>query len=264
MKNKFFALSMVLMLIIVLAGCSDDVSSVSDNKINMPSSSKKFEGVNYQEVVTQLKDAGFTNIETEVLSDLVTGWTTKDGEVEKVSVDGDDLFSTDDKFPIDANIVVTYHTFPDDSSNEKSESEQSKEPVEEPTVKDETLTIDNCEELSSVLQLKDSADPSVKEFADKYKGQKIEFDGRIDYVTQHENYKTRYDLLMSSGDYDENTQLGPTFQFSDVGLQELGIKDLYLPAFVKVGSNVKIVAEVKTYNEDSGLFILKPVSIQER
>lgn len=264
MKNKFLALSIVLMLIIVLAGCSNDVSSVSDNKINMPSSSKKFEGVNYQEVVTQLKDAGFTNIETEVLSDLVTGWTTRDGEVEKVSVDGDDLFSTDDKFPIDANIVVTYHTFPDDSSNEKREPEQSKEPVEEPIIKDETLTIDNCEELKSVLQLEDPADPSVKEFADKFKGQTIEFDGRIDYVTQHENYKTRYDLLMSYGDYDENTQMGPTFQFSDVGLQELGIKDLYLPAFVKVGSNVKIVAEVKTYNEDSGLFILKPVSIQER
>lgn len=264
MRNKFLALSMAIMLIVAFAGCSNETSSVSDNKINMPSSSKKFEGVDYQEVVAQLKDAGFTNIETEVLSDLLTGWTTKDGEVEKVSVNGDDLFSTDDKFPSDANIVVTYHTSPVDSSNEKSDSEQNKELVEEPTIKDETLTVNNCEELKSVLQLKDPVDPSVKEFADKYKGQTIEFDGRIDYMTQHENYKTRYDLLLSSGDYDENTQIGPSFQFSDVGLQELGIKDLYLPEFVKVGSNIKIVAEVKTYNEDSGLFILKPVSIQER
>lgn len=118
--------------------------------------------------------------------------------------------------------------------------------------------------MANLLQLKDPADPSVKDFANKYKGKIIEFDGRIDYLTQHENYKTRYDILVSAGEYDENTQIGPTFQFSDVGLQELGIKDLYLPEFVKVGSNIRIVSKVETYNEDTGIFRLSPISIQER
>lgn len=117
MKQRFLSLILALIFVTTLVGCSNGASSISDNRVNMPSSSKKFEGVNYQEVVTQLQDAGFINVETEVLSDLVTGWTTKDGEVEKVSVDGDNLFSTDDKFPRDVNIVVTYHTFPDNSVN---------------------------------------------------------------------------------------------------------------------------------------------------
>lgn len=45
--------------------------------------------------------------------DLVTGWITKDGEVYKVSIDGDSDFDEGDIFPEDAEVVVTYHTFKD-------------------------------------------------------------------------------------------------------------------------------------------------------
>lgn len=57
-------------------------SEESDNivKINMPASSSDFEGENYQEVISELQEAGFTSIETDVLDDLFTGWLTKYGE----------------------------------------------------------------------------------------------------------------------------------------------------------------------------------------
>ena len=48
----------------------------------------------------------------------------------------------------------------------------------------------------------------------QHKNQVIEFDGCITYLTNHDNYDTRYDLLISAGDYvDENTaNPGPTFK----------------------------------------------------
>jgi len=262
MKRKILAMLVALTFVISLVGCSG--SALSDDQINMPSSSKKMKGVNYQEVIAQLQEAGFTNVETEVLNDLVLGLTTKDGEVEKVAVDGDTLFSTDDKFSKDANIIVTYHTFPAKEENTNKESEATQQPTEKLETKDEHLTVDNSDDLSALLQLKDPTDSSVEEFADKHYGQTVEFNGRIDYITNHGDYKTRWDLLVSSGDYDENTQTGPTFKFNDVGLQQLGIKDLFLPDFVKVGTNISIVAKIGKYDPTSGIFILNPISITER
>lgn len=66
----------------------------------------------YQNVVTQLQKAGFTNIKTETLDDLVTGWLKKDGEVEGVKVDDKTNFGSDTKFSKEAEIIITYHTFP--------------------------------------------------------------------------------------------------------------------------------------------------------
>jgi hypothetical protein len=77
----------------------------------MPRSAEELKGKNYQDVITRLKAAGFTNIRTEIVDDLVTGWLVKDGEVERVSANGRANFDSGSRFPIDAKIVVTYHTF---------------------------------------------------------------------------------------------------------------------------------------------------------
>lgn len=128
----------------------------------------------------------------------------------------------------------------------------------------DVLTIENCEELASILQLKDEFDDSIKEFAGKYAGQIIEFDGNIAYLALHGSYKTRYDILIYAGDYSETSISGPVFQFSDVGVWDLGLSGLELPAFVRIGSNVHVMAKVEEYKEASGLFMLDPVLISPR
>ena len=45
------------------------------------------------------------------ISDAEGNFVTKDGEVYKVSIDGDSDFDEGDIFPEDAEVVVTYHTF---------------------------------------------------------------------------------------------------------------------------------------------------------
>ena len=70
-------------------------------------------GKDYQKVVDEFESSGFTNIKLEKLDDLVTGWLTKDGEVESVSVDGDTGYSADAWYPADVEVIITYHTFPE-------------------------------------------------------------------------------------------------------------------------------------------------------
>lgn len=67
-------LSLALTLSFIFAlftGCS----SSDDGRINMPSSSRNYEGAHYQTVIDELKGAGFTNVTTEILEDLITANT---------------------------------------------------------------------------------------------------------------------------------------------------------------------------------------------
>lgn len=85
-----------------------------DGKIRVNYSSSNFEGAYYEDVVNQLEKQGFTNIKTEPIDDLITGWITKDGTVEKVEIDGYTSFSSSSRYLPDVEIVVRYHTFSND------------------------------------------------------------------------------------------------------------------------------------------------------
>ena len=111
-----------------------------------------------------------------------------------------------------------------------------------------------------MLSNKAEIDASYSAFATKYKGRIIEFDGRIDYCTKHENYNTRFDYLVSAGNYNPDSQIGPSFKFEDVNYYDLNT-DLDT---VSVGLNVRIVAEVVSFDSKSGLFYLDPISVTSR
>ena len=136
--------------------------------------------------------------------------------------------------------------------------------VETVEQEDVILTVDNCEDLANLLTLKDPFDSSVSEFAKNYKGRAIEFDAYIAYLTNHGDYKTRYDILIYAGDYSEDSSCGPNFQFEDVGVLDLGQSGLYLPDFICAGRNVHIVAEVVEYDSNTGIFELDPISVEDR
>lgn len=223
-KRSILAFSLSLFLAMI-SGCGD---GKTDERINMPSSSEEFEGVNYEDAVTKLQKAGFTNVETKILDDLVTGWLTKDGEVERVSVDGDTDFSEGSKYLPDAKVVVTYHTFPEkseDSGGDKKdttqvESDDAKDEqtdnnkVTESTNKEEvtsnppeieedipkedqhaeeisaepTITIENNEDFANILTSGTEVDERYPGFVESHKNEKIEFDGYIAYITPHSTY----------------------------------------------------------------------------
>ena len=105
-----------------------------------------------------------------------------------------------------------------------------------------------------------TSDPAYVEFASKYAGRKIEFDGRVDNVMNHGNYNTRYDILVSAGDYDPDTQIGPNFKFEDVNFLDLH-SDL---ESVYTGLNVHIIAYVGEFDGLHEIFYLEPVAVTGR
>lgn len=75
-----------------------------------PLTSKDAKGMNYEEVLDEFENAGFTNISTNVEYDIITGWINDDGEVKAISINGDSKYNYSDSYRLDAEVVITYHT----------------------------------------------------------------------------------------------------------------------------------------------------------
>ncbi|WP_416728771.1 DUF4839 domain-containing protein [Fictibacillus sp. JL2B1089] len=268
-------------IIFSLAGCAGD-SNEHEGEAKTPSGSSVQKGRDYKKVVKDFKEKGFKNISTKKQEDLITGWLTKEGEVESVSVDGDTDYSSDEWYSNDVEVVITYHTFPEEeksdtkSSDEKSSNteiadEKSSETDDQSTndTSDESdqeiLTIENNKDFAAVLTVKYEADPIIGEFAKKYAGRTIEFDGYIANMMLHGNYKIRYNILILAGDYGQTTYSGPNFQFEDVNIvSDLNLTGSNIPDTIGMGQNLHITAAVKEYNEASELFKLEPISTRIR
>ncbi|ANU26282.1 DUF4839 domain-containing protein [Planococcus versutus] len=294
MKKTLLFLS-IMVSTIGLSACSEEKDP---NVLKVSNSSDDIVGENYESVISELEEIGFTNIETKILDDLITGWLTKDGEIEKVDIDGKTEFSAQDDFQKDSKIVITYHTFEKEETNTNQKSKETNvEKVEEPTTdtsaesnKEETsttdkvspekdkqvtsdkpaessteiLTANNNEELAVILALKDTTDPKIAEFAKKYAGRTIEFDGYIANMMPHGKYKTRYDILINVGDYRETNFSGPDFKFDDVGMLDLNLTGSEIPDTIGYRQNLFITAIVDEYDENPGLFFIKPISTEIR
>jgi hypothetical protein len=85
-------------------------SNEHKGEVKTPSSSDQ-KCRDYQEVIDNFEEKGFININTQELDDLTTGWIIKDGEVESVSVDGNEDYSEGDWYLNDVEVIITYHTF---------------------------------------------------------------------------------------------------------------------------------------------------------
>lgn len=213
----------------------------------------------YDNVKEQFESVGFTNIKCEPIYDLIFGWLTEDGEIESVTIGGSEEFDEYDSYAFDTEVLITYHTFLEEENDSEQDNKETGAESEIVTEQNEILTVENCSELANILSMKGELETAYKEFAEKYEGRIIAFEGRVDYLTNHGDYKTRYDVLLSAGDYDPDHQIGPSFKFEDVNTYDMDLEtDIY------VGKNVYIIAVVEEFDMNSGLFYLDPVSVSNR
>ena len=82
-----------------------------------PISAKEAKGMNYADVVEAFEDAGFINITVNAEYDIITGWLTNDGEVGTVTINGDKKFDSYDEYRLDAEVIITYHTYKKNKPN---------------------------------------------------------------------------------------------------------------------------------------------------
>lgn len=274
----------------------ENLGAVGENEIMMPASMSDYKGKNYKTVKKEFEKLGFTKIKTKIAYDISFG-ITEEGETKSVSIGGVKAFNRGDIFPNSDKVIITYHMKEEDDperiaeekAKKKAEAEEKKKAEEEAKQKaeeeakqkaeeettektsetaenaetevvEENLTIDNCPELATMLSNKADMDSSYADFATKYQGRTIEFDGSTDYCTAHEGYTTRFDYLLSVGDYNPDHATGPSFKFNNVNINDLHT-DMDT---VGAGLNVHIIATVESYDSNSGLFYLDPVSVTKR
>lgn len=277
MLRKMLFLLTTLLASFMLTACGESSENVDTNKIAIPVSANP-EDTDFQSVKKQLEDAGFENVTTQKIEDLTFGIFTKDGEIEKITVKGEEVFSKGDLFEKDVPITIHYHTFKEyDNETEKSSSEpvetsesssnasttpsSSVEEVTEP-VKEEVITVDNPD-FAYVTSNYDES--KAKEFVEKYRGQIVEFDGHVAYTAPYGNYDTHFDFLLETGDWiDENTSnyTGIPMKFENVNFYELNFTDD--TDSVPLGTNLHIKARIVGAAKLGQLIFLEPVELRSR
>ena len=152
--------------------------------------------------------------------------------------------------------------------------QQAEPPVEQPAQEPQeeapapaepvNLTVENNPELVRILTDKECSDADYSAFAAAHKGETIEFDGSVDYIDNYIDsfkvYDTRFDILLSAGPYDADHQIGPTFKFENVAVVSLDISG-NSHGYVDRGQNLRIIAQVDYFDDNTSIFYLKPVSL---
>ena len=85
----------------------------------VPFSSSDVKSKNSDDIIEQLKNAGFTNIQTETIKDInpdakLKFLSKKDKEIEKVKIGEQEKYEKGAIFQSDIKITVVYHTYKDE------------------------------------------------------------------------------------------------------------------------------------------------------
>lgn len=142
----------------------------------------------------------------------------------------------------------------DDGSAEEAEEASTTTSSPQPEPEQPTLTASTNDDFKSLLALSDDCSDAIGTFASQYGGRNIEFDGTIGALNNHDDYETRYDILVRVGE-----TIGPNFQFRDVGMSDLHFAG-DVPESIRVGDNLHVVARVEEYIAGQCLLLLDPVS----
>lgn len=102
-----------------------------------------------------------------------------------------------------------------------------------------------------------------RQFAEKYKGKLIEFDGHVAYINPHGDYKTRYDILINGGDWvsmEQTNYRGINMQFNNVATTSSPFSQM---DGIGLGSNLRIKARVIAFG-GGDLLQLEPIEVTNR
>lgn len=256
MKAARLAAGFALVLVAAACGESDDAASTARVMPDVV-------GQQLDSALTAIEDAGFED-DVEVSGGGTFGivdesnWTV----CEQTPAAGASI--------PDAPQLAVDRSCDDDGSD--GDPEATTEPTEaaEPPAEsseppaDEALTAANNAEFAAILAETDYCSDTIAAFAATHGDQTIEFDGNIATMGAHADYDTRYDILLSPGDYSETTMIGPAFQFRDVGIADLHLTGPNIPDAIGQGDNIHVVAKVVEFNATQCLFLLDPVSTAVR
>lgn len=83
---------------------------VGPNDVVITEAMEGYSDKNYNAAVHLFKGAGFTNVTALPLNDLNMFNQKKNGQVDSVTINGNDEFEEGDVFPKNSNVLITYHS----------------------------------------------------------------------------------------------------------------------------------------------------------
>jgi len=83
---------------------------VGSNEASISESMEDYGGKNFNTIVMLFRGAGFTNVTAIPMNDLNIFNQGKNGQVESVTINGNDEFEEGDIFPMNSNVLITYHS----------------------------------------------------------------------------------------------------------------------------------------------------------
>lgn len=149
-------------------------------------------------------------------------------------------------------------------STESGAVSEKSTPSATPTLAEETdqvITPENNKDFAALLAAANYCDSSMAQFAAKYEGRQIQFDGSIKNL---QKYDSGYDILVGPGNAGPQTTVGPGFKYENVNMFDLNLTGTSVPSYVAEGDKFRLTAEVGEYNANSCLFFLTPVSTTVR
>lgn len=145
------------------------------------------------------------------------------------------------------------------SSSSTSTSSSSTESSSTSPAQSAVITTENNEEFKALLQTEDSN--TITDFVQKHKNQTIEFDGNIAYLSK---LKSKYDVLIHSGDYHPDEASGPNFKIPQITIISNPIFNSFNGDDIKIGQNIHIKAKIGNYNTTQDLIYISPIEISPR
>ena len=177
---------------------TEEAAPAESTKIAMPEKASALKGESYEDVVKILEGAGFSNIKLVADPDLINGFLHDDGDVEKVSVGGHTSFSKKDSFDPDVEIVITYHTYPEDKKKEQ-------EAKAEPTKAENTDVSASAKDDGKVTQTFKEKMDAYEAFFDEYiafmnKYMSADETQMMSMMTDYMNFMLKYSEAMEALD----------------------------------------------------------------
>ncbi len=258
---RALSLAVVLATSWGIAGCGSDKTAV------MPDVAGKKLDV----AKSAIKDAGFEN-EVKVSGGGAFGVVTESNwEVCTQSPASGAAVSAAPQLTVDRSCGEDAKPNETSEPNETSKASEAPPQTSEPDAAESSapaaepvLTKANNEALAALLAVSDPGDETIAPFVAEYSDRTIEFDGYIAYMANHGDYDTRYDILVSPGNKDPESTVGPNFKFEDVSVADLNLTGADIPDTVGEGDRFRFVARIIEFNQEQELLFLEPVSTRTR
>jgi hypothetical protein len=183
-----FTISILLLLGTLTAFSTSSSRREPDNRLKIPKGSSNYIGSDYSTVIAELQAAGFSNVQTAVLDDLIMGWLTKDGEVESVKVGGKTTFRAGSRYTPNVPIVVTYHTYPAKTTDRAKETAPQLNSLSVTASNTPNLTAPDIHAVSVNFPVKYALRAAVVAFTNYYATDVLTSDGNDYDISKFHSY----------------------------------------------------------------------------